>query len=73
MKIVNELQAKFLPNSTHGDSHNLTPSKANAFYGLVDVIVEMKVINYRKCPGALLSSRKMLDGMFFFKKYFSNL
>ena len=39
MKIVSDLQAKFLPNSTHGDSHNLTPIEANAFYGLVDVTV----------------------------------
>jgi hypothetical protein len=32
--------------------------------------VGMKVINYGKWPGALLSSRKMLDGMFFSKQYF---
>ena len=43
MKIVNELQAKFLLNSTHGDSHNLTLSKVNACYGLVDAIVLPKL------------------------------
>ena len=38
MKVTNKLQAKVLSNAIRGDGCDLTPSKVNVFYGLVDVI-----------------------------------
>ena len=47
MKIVNNWQAKVLPDPVHGDGCNLMPIKVNVFYGLVDF---MKVKVTQSCP-----------------------